>query len=419
MEKRKRRSLLLLCAWIAMILTNGTACIGRIRAADLMADIVPGPVQGKEADARFIENTAGFALDLFRHSLADDGNSLVSPTSVLLALAMTANGAAGATLAQMETVLGRDIPLAELNQYLFSYVQSLTSAKDSKLRIANSIWFRDDSSLQVAQDFLQTNADYYRASAYKAAFDLQTVRDINHWVEDNTDSIIEKIIDDIPADAVMYLINAMVFDSRWQKVYNKHDIYRDEFTAADGTRQQADFMRSEEGKYIDDGMATGFIKPYAGGKYSFVALLPNEGLSVRDYLAGLDGQRFVSAIRNASPTTVKAAMPKFSCEYTLEMTEILKTMGMPLAFSREEADFSRLAHAAQGSLYIGEVLHKAFIAVDELGTKAGAVTKVEIKVTSAPVETKTVILNRPFIFAIIDNGTSLPIFMGAVVKLSN
>ena len=79
MEKRKRRSLLLLCAWIAMILTNGTACIGRIRAADLMADIVPGPVQGKEADARFIENTAGFALDLFRHSLADDGNSLVSP----------------------------------------------------------------------------------------------------------------------------------------------------------------------------------------------------------------------------------------------------------------------------------------------------------------------------------------------------
>ena len=137
---------------------------------------------------------------------------------------MTANGAAGATLAQMETVLGRDIPLAELNQYLFSYVQSLTSAKDSKLRIANSIWFRDDSSLQVAQDFLQTNADYYRASAYKAAFDLQTVRDINHWVEDNTDSIIEKIIDDIPADAVMASSMPWSLTPAGKKV-DKHDIY--------------------------------------------------------------------------------------------------------------------------------------------------------------------------------------------------
>lgn len=402
---------------LAVVVVAATGCSGTVQAVNLMENITAQKVAGKPADAEFIAHTADFSLDLFRRTCAPDENSLVSPLSVLLALAMTANGADTETLAQMETVLGGDIALAQLNEYLYSYASNLPSEENSRLNIANSIWFRE--GFAVERDFLQTNADYYGAAAYKSAFDDQTLKDINNWVKENTAGMIDKILEEIADDAVMYLINALVFDAEWESVYNIEDIHQGQFSAFDGSKQNVDFMHSEEYKYLDDGQATGFIKPYANNNYSFAALLPNEDIPLQEYLDNLTGERFLHIIASAENTMVKAELPKFSYDYTVQMNDALKGMGMPTAFSEAAADFTRLGRSSRGKIFIGEVLHKAFISVDELGTKAGAVTKVEMTLRGAPVVAKTVRLDRPFVFAIIDNATNLPVFIGTVLTISD
>lgn len=403
---------------LVAVIVNTTACSGSVQAADMMEGISAQKVCGRQADSRFIGNTAEFSLELFKNSITAKQNSLVSPLSVLLALAMTANGADTETLSQMEAVLGQDIPLSELNEYFYSYAENLPSVEKAKLTIANSIWFRDDEyRLTVEKNFLQTNADYYGAAAYKSAFDDQTLKDINNWVKNNTDGMIEKILDEISDDAVMYLINAIVFDAEWKAVYNKNDIFQDIFTAIDGNTQYVDFMRSEENIYLDDGKATGFIKPYANDQYSFVALLPNADIAIQDYIETLFGESFLQTINGGTEDAVSAILPKFSYDYTIKMNDCLESLGMPNAFSGSEADFRKLGSSSRGNIFIGEVLHKTYISVDELGTKAGAVTKVEMRDTSAPAELKIVKLSRPFVYAIIDNASKLPIFIGTVMEL--
>ncbi|MDD4657811.1 MAG: serpin family protein, partial [Eubacteriales bacterium] len=208
-------SLLLLAA----ITVNLSACVPAVQAADLMTGVSGKSVQGKNTDTKFIGNTADFSLELFKKTSSEEKNSLISPLSVLLALAMTANGADTQTLSEMETVLGGDIGLEELNEYLFSYVQNLPRDKKARVDIANSIWFQEDEDqLLVERDFLQKNADYYNAAAYKSPFDGQTLKDINNWVKENTDGMIDKILDQISPAAVMYLINAVVFDAQWDTV---------------------------------------------------------------------------------------------------------------------------------------------------------------------------------------------------------
>jgi len=419
--KHQKRFILMSFSFLllAAIAVNTTACSGNIQAADMMKDISAQSVNGRNADARFIKNTADFSLELFLNTTTATENSLVSPLSVILALAMTANGADAETLSQMETVLGQNISLAELNEYLFSYINYLPSEEKVKLTFANSIWFRDDEMrLTVEKEFLQTNADYYDSAAYKSAFDSQTLKDINNWVKANTDGMIEKILDEIAEDAVMYLINAIVFDAQWKQVYNKNTIYKGDFTDIHGNKKNVDFMQSVEFSYLDDDKATGFIKPYANDKYSFVALLPNQDISIQDYIETLSGERFIQLINEATNTAVSATLPKFSYDYTIQMNDALKTMGMPDAFSAAKADFSKLGKSSWGNIYIGEVLHKTFISVDELGTKAGAVTKVEMKDESA-LESKTVKLDRPFVYAIIDNANKLPIFIGTVMQIND
>jgi len=175
-------------------------------------------------------------------------------------------------------------------------------------------------------------------------------------------------------------------------------------------------MNSEESIYLDDGSATGFIKPYYNDKYSFVALLPNEGISIKDYIETLSGEGFLNTVKSAQNTVVNAVMPKFSYDYKIKLNDALKDLGMHDGLSAAKADFSRLGKSSRGNIYIGEVLHKTFISVDELGTKAGAVTKVEMTYESAPAELKIVRLDRPFVYAIIDNSTNLPVFIGTVMN---
>ena len=409
-------SILLVCS----IVLNLTGCATKVQAADLMEGVKANTVPGKAADDAFAQSQMRLAVDLFQSSVLEskDENVLISPLSIQLALAMTANGADGDTKAEMEALLGGEISLEDLNEYLYSYVNNLPSAEKYKLQIANSIWFRDDEGrLQVEKGFLQKNADYYGAQAYKAVFDDQTLKDINNWVKDHTDGMIDSILDQIDEDAVMYLINALVFDAEWQHVYDKSDVYKGKFTNIGGTEKQVDMMHSEETVYLQDENAIGFMKPYSGSKYNFAVLLPNEGVDIYEYIAGLTGESLMETLSTPQLGMVMATLPKFSYEYELTMNDVLKELGMPSAFSGDTADFSKMAHSSRGNIYIGDVLHKTFISVDELGTKAGAVTKVQMNDESAPMSEWVVTLNRPFVYMIIDNKTNLPVFIGTVMDV--
>lgn len=409
-------SLILICS----MAVNLTGCATKVQAADLMEGVQANTVTSKAADDAFAQSQMRLAVDLFQASVLEskDENVLISPLSIQLALAMTANGADGDTKAEMEALLGGEISLENLNEYLCSYVNNLPSAEKYKLQIANSIWFRDNEGrLQVEKDFLQKNADYYGAQAYKAAFDDQTLKDINNWVKDHTDGMIDSILDQIDEDAVMYLINALVFDAEWQHVYDKSDVYKGKFTNINGTEKQVDMMHSEETVYLQDENAIGFMKPYSGSKYNFAVLLPNEGVDIYEYIAGLTGESLMETLSTPQLGMVMATLPKFSYEYELTMNDVLKELGMPSAFSGDTADFSKMAHSSRGNIYIGDVLHKTFISVDELGTKAGAVTKVQMNDESAPMSEWVVTLNRPFVYMIIDNETNLPVFIGTVMDV--
>jgi len=411
--KTKRFVPLISLLLFAAGLMNLTSCSLEVQASDLMKDIPANDVKGKQSDDRFIANSASFSIELFKKSVEKGKNTLISPVSVLLALAMTANGADNGTLKQMQTVLGKDIPIDELNEYLYYYVKKLPNGDKAKLNIANSIWFRND--LTVEKDFLQKNADYYKAAAFKSAFDDRTVNEINDWVKKNTDGLIDKILEQIPGDAVMYLINTLLFDAEWETMYSDDKVSKGDFTAYDGSKQKAMFMNSDEHAYLDDGNAVGFIKPYAYG-YSFVALLPNEDVSIDDYIASMTGEGFMNLIKNKEFCAVNAYLPKFSVEYEINMNETLKAMGMPDAFAPDKADFTKISKS--GGLYIGEVRHKTYIEINERGTRAGAATIVDLRLTAAPDKPKVVRLDRPFIYAIIDDATNLPLFIGTVTSMN-
>ena len=407
-------SLVLLCA----MAVNLTGCATTVHAEDLMEGVTPNSVTALTDLSSGSVDATDFAIRLFKQTNEDGKNTLISPLSVLCALAMTANGAEGETREQMEAVLGMSVE--ELNLYLYSYINALPQGEKYKLSVANSIWFTDDDRFTVNQDFLQTNADYYGADIYKTPFDKQTLKDINNWVKNETDNMIPKVLEDIPDAAIMYLINALAFEAEWTEIYEKNQVRDKTFTKEDGTKQDVELMYSTEGKYIEDENATGFIKYYKERKYAFVALLPNEGVTVSEYVNSLDGASLAALLANAESRSVETAIPKFESEYDIEMSSILEAMGMSNAFNVTFADFTGIGDSTEGGIYISKVIHKTYIQVGEKGTKAGAVTAIEMKDGSAgpPDEIKQVYLDRPFVYMLIDCETNTPFFIGTVMDVN-
>ena len=410
--------------WIALLLvlamTLGMTACSQVSANDLMKDVPAKAVDVLPDMDAGAGAAADFGVRLFKASMEEGKNTLISPLSVFYALAMTANGADGETLAQMEQVLGMDVD--NLNSYMLAYLDLLPETKDYKMSLANSIWFKDDPNFAVEQSFLQTNADYYGAGAYKAAFDEGTRNDINNWVKEHTDGMIPEIIDEIPDEAIMYLVKALAFDAKWANEYEEHQIREGRFTMEDGIRQDVDMMHSEEHTYLEDDMATGFIKYYKDRKYAFVAMLPNEGVSVSQYVDSLTGEHLRELLNNPLDVTVFASIPKFETEYDIEMSDVLQVMGMTDAFDWRVADFSRLGtYNVEGmNICINRVLHKTFISVSEQGTRAGAATAVEMVAEGAMeiVEFKEVVLDRPFVYMLIDCETNLPFFIGTMMNVN-
>ena len=412
----KRILALTLCLIFAMSLT---ACM-RVKADDLMSGIIPNEVK-TDVDLTDNAGVMDFAVRLFQNAEESGKNTLISPVSVLCALAMTANGAEGETLTQMEQTLGMTID--ELNAYIHAYTNSLAKNNKTKLSIANSIWFADRNDFTPNRDFLQTNADYYGAGIYKSDFGGSARDDINLWVKQNTNGMIDKIIDEIPADAVMYLVNALAFEAEWASIYERSDVNKGNFFKEDETKQPAEFMYATEHSYLTDENAKGFIKYYSGGDYAFAALLPNEDISISDYVNSLTGEKLAEILANKQSESVRTSIPKFKSECSYLLNDYLKDMGMSDAFEGSVADFSKLGNMADSSgIYINRVLHKTYIEVAEKGTRAGAATAVEMNfegMIQEPDEIKEVYLNRPFVYMIIDTTANLPLFIGTVTTVES
>ncbi len=265
---------------------------------------------------------------------------------------------------------------------------------------------------------MQTNADYFHADLYKVPFNDGTLKEINHWVKEKTDDMIPEILDKIAQDAVMYLINAIAFEAKWEEPYEDHQIFDGTFTREDGTETDASFMRGSENRYLQDDLATGFIKDYKNGDYAFVAMLPNEGVTVEEYVASLKGEALQNMLENPEDTLVHTTIPQFETEFDTEMSEILKAMGMDIAFDAENADFSDMATSKEGNIFIGRVIHKTYIQVTKDGTKAAAATAVEMERAAEPEEVKEVFLDRPFVYMLIDRENNLPLFIGTMMDVS-
>lgn len=389
-----------------------TGC-GASSATNLMEE-VPARVICLAEQPDCAAEATDFALRLFRASLAEEGNTLVSPLSVLAALGMTANGADGETLEQMESLFGMNTQ--EVNAFLYSFLDGQGDA----LKLANSIWLTDDSRFQVSQSFLETNADFYQADIFTAPMDSTTLDAINRWVAEKTNGMIPRVLEEIPESAIAYLVNALAFDARWPEPYRESAVHESVFTTEDGTEQTVELMYSTENSYLEDDLAEGFLKYYDGRKYAFAALLPKEGVSVSEYVQSLTGDHLQNLLAQPQDVTVHAAIPKFETEYSTDLSGVLAELGMVDAFDPIYANLTGIGTLEGDNLYISRVLHKTAITMAEQGTKAGAATVVEIAEGAAYMEdVKTVTLNRPFVYLLIDCEENIPFFLGTLMDTAD
>ncbi len=403
-------SLILLC----VITVNLTGCASKDLMNGIKANAI-SPIDDLKTNNAVVTD---FAVRLFKASAQDGENTLISPLSVLYALALTSNGADGETLEEMEDVLG--MTTEELNLYMYSYINSLEQGKKYKLNLANSVWFTDDNGFKVNKNFLQTNADYYGADVYKTSFDRTTLSDINKWVNEKTDGMIPKILDEIPGEAVMYLVNALAFEAEWDYTYESSDVSGGTFTKEDGSTCNASYMYSLETAYLKDENAKGFIKYYRDNKYAFAALLPDEDITVSEYLESLDGEALNNLLSNPKEKYVMAYLPKFETETDLEMSGVLQNMGIVEAFDCNKADFGKLGTSTAGNIHINSVIHKTSIKVEEKGTKAAAATVseyIELGIEYIP-NAKTVKLDRPFVYMLVDCENNIPFFIGTMMDVN-
>ena len=379
---------------------------------DLTEGISKNESASKAPDDEFKAAASSFAAELFKDNYSKGKTTLVSPLSVLTALALVQNGAQGDTLAQLEQALG-GLDRDTLNAYMRAYCDFLTESDE--LKIANSVW--TDSSAEAKRAFLQKAVDSYSAQIFSALLSSKkTVSSINSWVKKNTDGMIPKIIENADRDAVMMLINAVAFEAKWETPYTNDDIEKLEFNSYSGKSKKTEFMCSTESVYLSDSDAVGFMKPYKNGRFAFAALLPNEDVNIDDYIASLSGEKLMKIFSSAKKNEeVDVKMPKFKAEYSTQLIDTLKKMGIEDAFDRKSADFSSLIDKNDGA-YIGTVMHKTFIEVDQEGTRAAAATLVGISKMSMPA-INPVCLNRPFVYMIVDTETTLPLFIGVQTEI--
>jgi len=370
--------------------------------------------------AEILEADKAFGFELFRevYKQSEVENIMISPLSVSYALGMTYNGASGTTLEAFKEVLHfTGLTRDEVNESYKDLMDQLVVLDEKvEFSIANSIWYR--LGFQVLPEFIMTNEDYFDASVKEIDFsDPRTVEIINQWIEEKTKDKIQDMLDYIPADAVMYLINAIYFNASWKYEFEKGETYQGDFNLAGGTQHPADYMRvSGNFQYTYNEDFTAVELPYGDSTFSMVVMLPAHGKEVSDLVAKLDAGTWDTWFLDSRYTGVQVELPKFKYEFKEQLNQPLSDLGMGIAFSEAEADFTRINPA--GGLYISRVIHQTFIDVQEEGTEAAAATIVEVNLTTTGGGGSAILFkaDKPFLYLIKENSTGALVFIGKVGK---
>jgi len=413
---------------LAILLLLPLFACGQTAEAGVVKSEIPritSPDVSPAEEALLVEGNSAFAFDLYQALRGEDGNIFYSPHSISLALAMTYAGARGETAQQMADTLHFYLSQDTLHPAFNSLDIELgergegAAGKDGegfRLNIVNAIWGQKDYSF--LPDFLDVLAENYGAGLRILDFVNETEKSrvtINDWVSDETE---ERIKDLIPPGAIdaatrLVLTNAIYFNAAWQYPFNESATADGPFYTLDGGQVTVPMMKQTEsfGYTTGEGYRAVELR-YDGRELSMVILLPDAGQfgAFEENLQTERVSEIINSIRNAQ---VLLTMPKFEFDSSFGMKDTLAVMGMPIAFSGG-ADFSGMT--GKPDLFIDEVLHRAFVSVDEAGTEAAAATAVIMKETAMPAEPVEVTINHPFIFLIRDIETGAILFVGRVLN---
>jgi len=374
-----------------------------------------------EVDPELITANTGFALNLFDELCADspESNVFISPLSISTALTMAYSGSDGTTEEAMRTTLGySDLTTEEIETGYENLLTSLAGVdNDVQLSIANSVWVKEDFDEVVYESYKETLETHYRSEYYARPFNQATVDELNDWVNEKTEGKIDKILDQIDSQNVMFLLNAIYFKADWTNKFEKSDTQKRDFYLTDGTIVQVDTMaQKEDFKYVNRTNYAACRLPYGREQVAMYVFLPDRDVVLDDWMEILDTETLYEAINGMHKVSdLKLRMPKFKFEYGKKrLNDVLSDMGMGVAFEPFEANLSKIADVRPQNLYIDFVDHKALIEVDEEGTVAAAATNIGISLTSAaPSETRFYV-DRPFFFIIRDDRTGTILFIGRI-----
>jgi serpin B len=381
----------------------------------------PKPVYKAQAltlkEKSYVQLSNNFAFSLFQTFKDEPStkNVFISPLSIQNALAMVYNGAETSTkIAFEESLRMNGFSRSEINEF-YKKVNNNLLASDSKinLSIANSIWYNQDYT--VVDSFIAVNQNYYNADVRKANFkDAATISNINGWVNDKTKGKISSIIDEIPEDAVMYLINALYFNGTWKYAFDKSKTSDYSFLLPNSTTVNCKMMQQKGAfNYMANEKVKMVELPYGNGNYNMYVLVPQDGILVGELAANLTDANWKTWTSALQSVNVTVKLPRFKFSWGREINPEMKQMGLGIAFS-DNADFSGIVRNVH--LAISKVIHKTYIDVYEEGTEAAAVTAVEVGVTSVgPNEQGLMfVADKPFVFVIQEKTTGCVLFMGQI-----
>lgn len=365
--------------------------------------------------APFANQTTQFAFDLAKRVATAEGESknlFISPLSLHIALGMIMNGANAQTAQEIQKTLNLDAQtLAEANQTYQNLMVNLP-AVDPKVtvQLANSIWYRN--TFEVATSFQDVLKQTFKAEVSAQDFnDPATVGKINRWASDKTNGKIPKVLDAIQPDNILFILNALYFKGDWKTQFKPESTIDSPFKLTSGTEKTVRMMRLEtELRRAFRSTFAAFELPYGADndKYAMTVLLPAENTTADAVLNSLSGADWSQLQKDMTVSKVDLGLPKFTLNYEIKLNSILSDMGMPTAFT-DRADFTKMN--PNGNLLLSFVKQNTFVAVDEKGTEAAAVTSSGVSTTSYKEPT---LFNRPFVFVIHEKTSGTVLFVGKI-----
>ena len=395
---------------------NSISSLNQLASGSKLIASQPGTKLNQLVNAN---NRFGFNLftQLQLQQKSQPQNIFISPQSIAIALAMTRNGTAGKTQAEITQTLGLEqFDPATVDYSYEQLIKTLTTTDNSvKLAIANSLWINQNISLK--DSFIKTNQDFYQGKVSNLDFaDTSAKNTINQWVASNTAQQIPEIVDSISPEAALYLINAIYFKASWTDKFDPNTTTKQPFQLeSETTKPVAMMSQTGDYRYYENEQFQAIRLPYGKGKLAMYIFLPQEESSLEQFNQQLNLANWQAWLSQMRSQPGNIFLPKFKLEYTTELKDVLSSLGMQQVFNSAQADFSAMTDSA---VALDQVKHKAVIEVNEEGTEAAGVTSTGIRITSAipqkqPFEMN---INRPFFFAIRDDRAGTILFMGNVVE---